>query len=131
MYMLDTDICSYIIRERPVSVLEKFKHIDASNLCVSAVTQAELLYGIARSSSKKVNREIVDDFTSRLIVLDWNSAAAEEYGALRASLEAKGRPIGTMDLMIASHALSIGAAVVTNNTRHFSIVPKLKTINWV
>ena len=131
MYMLDTDICSYIIRERPVSVLEKFKRIDASNLCISAITQAELLYGIARSSSKKVNREVVSDFIGRLIVLDWNSAAAEKYGELRAELEAKGKTIGNMDMMIAAHALSIGATVVTNNTRHFSLVPKLKTSNWI
>jgi len=131
MYMLDTDICSYIIRERPVSVLEKFKRIDTSNLCISAVTQAELLYGIAKSSSKKVNREIVDDFIGRLVVLDWNSAAAEKYGELRADLESKGKTIGNMDMMIAAHALSIGATVVTNNIRHFSTVPKLKSINWV
>jgi tRNA(fMet)-specific endonuclease VapC len=131
MYMLDTDICSYIIRERPVSVLEKFKRIDTSNLCISAVTQAELLYGIAKSSSKKVNREIVDDFIGRLVVLDWNSAAAEKYGELRADLESKGKTIGNMDMMIAAHALSIGATVVTNNIRHFSTVPRLKSINWV
>jgi len=131
MYMLDTDICSYIIRERPLSVLEKFKTIELSDICISAITHAELLYGVARSASKKVTREIVDDFVSRLIVLDWNSAAAEKYGECRASLEAKGKPIGNLDMMIAAHALSIGATVVTNNTRHFAPIPKLKTVNWV
>ena len=131
MHMLDTDICSYIIRERPVSVLEKFKKMDISEICISSITHAELLYGVARSSSKKINREIVDDFVSRLIVLDWNSEAAEKYGWLRADLEAKGKIIGNMDMMIAAHALSIAATVVTNNTRHFGVVPKLKIINWV
>ena len=131
MHMLDTDICSYIIRERPLSVLEKFKKIDISEICISAITHAELLYGVARSSSKKINRNIVDDFVGRLIVLDWNSAAAEQYGKLRADLEAMGKIIGNMDMMIAAHALSLGATVVTNNTRHFGSVPKLKTTNWV
>lgn len=131
MHMLYTDICSYVIRERPLSVLEKFKQADASGLCLSAVTQAELLYGVARSASRKINREIVADFLSRLIVLEWDGSAAEHYGELRAVLEAKGRIIGNMDMMIAAHALSIGATLVTNNTRHFQMVPKLKLLNWV
>lgn len=130
MFMLDTDTCSYIIRERPVSVLEKFRRMDATRLCISVITRAELLYGVARSSSKKINREIVDDFTSRLLVLDWNEAAAENYGELRSRLESKGKIIGNLDMMIAVHALSLGATIVTNNTRHFSLVPKLKTVNW-
>lgn len=131
MYMLDTDICSYIIRERPASVLEKFQQVAVADLCISVITQAELLYGAARSSSKKINREVVENFTNRLIVLEWDSEAAEYYGLLRATLEAKGKIIGNMDMMIAAHALSIGACVVTNNTRHFSVVPKLKTANWI
>lgn len=131
MFMLDTDTCSYIIRERPASVLEKFRRMDATRLCISVITRAELLFGVARSSSKRINREIVDDFTSRLLVLDWNEAAAENYGELRAHLESKGKIIGNLDMMIAAHALSLGATIVTNNTRHFSLVPKLKTVNWV
>lgn len=131
MLMLDTDICSYIIRERPPSVLEKFRNIELPQLCISVITQAELLYGAARSVSKKVNRAIVDEFTSRLLVLEWDSAAAEQYGALRAALESKGRVIGNLDMMIAAHALSLEASIVTNNTRHFSQVPKLKVVNWV
>ncbi len=131
MFMLDTDICSYILRERPVSVLEKFKKVEKSGLCISVITQAELLYGVERSSSKKINHTIVHDFISRLIVMDWNSKAAEKYATVRASLEEKGKPIGNMDMMIAAHALSINATIVTNNTRHFSQVPKLKCVNWV
>ena len=131
MYMLDTDICSYILRERPIAVLEKFNQISAAELCISVITHAELLYGVERSSSKKINHEVVEAFTSRLIILDWDSSAAKEYGVLRAQLEQKGRIIGNLDMMIASHALSIGASIVTNNTRHFSVVPKLKSENWV
>lgn len=131
MYMLDTYICSYIIRERPISVLDKFKKIDNSEMCLSVITKAELLYGVARSSSRKVNLEIVEDFLNRLVVLDWNGDAAAAYGKLRATMEAGGRIIGNLDMMIAAHALSIGAQIVTNNGRHFGQVPKLKMVNWV
>jgi tRNA(fMet)-specific endonuclease VapC len=129
--MLDTDICSYIIRLRPLSVLEKFKQLNASDLCISVITYAELLYGVERSSSKKVNHEIVESFTSKLVILDWDSMAAKHYAILRASMELEGKNIGNMDLMIAAHALSIGATVVTNNLRHFKVVKGLKVENWV
>jgi tRNA(fMet)-specific endonuclease VapC len=131
MYMLDTDICSYIIRMRPVSVLEKFKSLKTSDLCISVITQAELFYGVQRSSSKKINHSIIESFTSRLIMLDWDKEAAKSYGYLRASMEEKGKNIGNMDLMIAAHALSIGATIVTNNIRHFNMVEGLKIENWI
>lgn len=131
MYMLDTDTCSYIIRERPDSARQKFNRIDPARLCISIVTRAELLYGVARSSSKNANREIVDDFCSRLSMLNWDEEAARHYGQLRSYLESKGTLIGSMDMMIAAHALSLSATLVTNNLRHFSLVPKLKAANWV
>lgn len=129
--MLDTDICSYILREKPLSVLQHFMTTDPDKLCISVITEAELRYGIARSQSKKVNRKVVEDFLDRLLILEWDSDAASSYGELRATLEAKGKPIGNMDLMIAAHALSINATIVTNNVRHFQIVPKLKVQRWV
>lgn len=129
--MLDTDICSYIIKRRPVSAFEVFDKMDGAQLCVSILTYAELLFGVERVSSKKINRKIVDEFMARLRVLDWDKAAAEHYAHLRAYLEKKGKPIGHMDMQIAAHALSAGAAIVTNNIRHFAHVPKLKTVNWV
>jgi tRNA(fMet)-specific endonuclease VapC len=131
MYLLDTDICSYILRARPESVLKKFRQARPENLAVSVITQAELFYGVVRSAAVKINLEIVQDFLSRLQVLDWSGAAAMEYGRLRAALEKTGTPIGNMDLMIAAHALSLPATVVTNNVRHFERVPKLKVVNWV
>lgn len=132
MFMLDTDTCSYIIRERPISVMEKFQQISAKDLCISVITHAELLYGAARSGSKKVNRSVVIDFTSRLVTREWNVAAAEQYGLLRCALETKGHIIGNMeDMMVAAHALSLHATLVTNNVKHFSKVPHLKIINWV
>lgn len=131
MYMLDTDICSYIIRKRPPSVLEKFTELDAGELCISVITQAELLYGVERSNSTSINLPIIEAFTSRLIVLDFDVPAAKEYAHIRSQMEATGRIIGNMDMMIAAHALSIDATVITNNTRHFTMVPLLKIENWV
>lgn len=131
MYLLDTDISSYILRERPIEVLERFQKLDATQLGISVITEAELLYGVARSKSKKVNKSVVESFTSRLVIFEWDSLAAEAYGTLRAKLEAKGTPIGNMDMMIAAHAISLGATLVSNNEKHFKKVPKLKLENWV
>lgn len=131
MFLLDTDICSYILRERPPSVLKKFKQAEPGGLAVSAITAAELYYGAARSASKKVNQAVIDDFLARLSVLPWSPEAAAEYGALRAALEKSGTSIGGMDMLIAAHALCLSATLVTNNIRHFERVPKLKLTNWV
>jgi len=131
LYMLDTDTCSYIIRERPISVLERFRKLAMEQICISSVTYAELLYGVARSSSKRINRPIVDDFVRHLDVIDWDTGAAEQYGQIRADLEARGEPVGAMDMMIAAHAKSIKAVLVTNNQKHFARIKGLKVENWV
>lgn len=130
-YMLDTDTCSYIIKERPASVLKRFQKLAMEQICVSAVTYAELLYGVERSSSTRINQPIVDDFVRHLDVLSWGVEAADQYGKLRADLEARGTPIGAMDMMIAAHARSLKAVLVTNNKKHFSKVKSLKIENWV
>ena len=130
LYMLDTDTCSYIIRERPIGVLEHFRKLAMEQICISSVTYAELLYGVARSSSKRINRPIVDDFVRHLDAIDWDTAAAEQYGQIRADLEARGEPVGAMDMMIAAHAKSIRAVLVTNNQKHFSRIKGLKIENW-
>lgn len=130
LYMLDTDICSYIIRERPVQVLEHFKQVEMEQLCISVVTYAELIFGVEHSSSKKVNREIIDGFVQHLSIISWDEDAAEHYGKIRAYLQAKGTIIGSMDMMIAAHARSQGMTLVTNNDRHFKRVPKLTVENW-
>ena len=131
MYMLDTNICIYVIKKRPLGLLEKFNGIPKNSLCISVVTYAELLYGVERSSSKKMNREIVQDFISRLIVLSWDMDAASLYGKIRTNLEKNGTPIGNMDLMIAAHALSQKCTLVSNNLREFKRVQGLKYENWV
>jgi tRNA(fMet)-specific endonuclease VapC len=131
LYMLDTDTCSYIIRERPASVLKRFRQLAMEQICVSVVTYAELLYGVERSSSKRINRPIVDDFVRHLDVIAWDEAAAEQYGKIRADLEARGEPIGAMDMMIAAHAKSIKAVLITNNQKHFARIKRLMAENWV
>lgn len=130
LYMLDTDTSIYIMKERPGSVLSRFeKH--RGEVHISVVTYAELLYGIERSAAKVKNRQAVEAFVQLLPIDDWTPAAAAHYAAIRAELDNAGAPIGAMDLMIAAHARSLDAVVVTNNTRHFGRVSKLKTVNWV
>jgi tRNA(fMet)-specific endonuclease VapC len=131
VYMLDTDICSYIIKERPLSVYAHFQTLKMDQLCISVVTYAELIYGVEHSSSKKVNRQIVDEFTKHLSVLDWNKAAADFYGKIRTELQKSGSLIGAMDMMIAAHARCLNAVLVTNNEKHFSRIKNLKIENWV
>jgi len=130
LYMLDTDMCSYIIKEHPESVRHRFQTLAMEQLCISVVTYAELIYGVERSSSKRVNRPIIEDFVRHLDVMDWDTEAADQYGVIRAELEAAGTPIGAMDMMIAAHAKSIKAVLVTNNQKHFTKVKGLKIDNW-
>jgi tRNA(fMet)-specific endonuclease VapC len=128
--MLDTDICSYIIREKPLKVFERFEALDMDQLFISVVTYAELIYGVEHSSSKKMNRSIVEDFVNHLNIIEWDKSAAEQYGKIRAFLQAKGNIIGAMDMMIAAHAVSQKMTLITNNEKHFKRVPKLNVENW-
>ena len=131
LYMLDTDTSSYIIRNHPEAVRTRFNALHLEQICISIATYAELLYGVARSSSARINRPIVDKFTHHLIIKHWDEAAAEHYAQIRTDLEAKGTPIGGMDMQIAAHARSLDAILVTNNTRHFERVEGLRLENWV
>jgi tRNA(fMet)-specific endonuclease VapC len=128
--MLDTDICSYIIREKPLKVFERFEALDMDQLFISVVTYAELIYGVEHSSSKKMNRSIVEDFVNHLNIIEWDKSAAEQYGKIRAFLHAGGNIIGAMDMMIAAHAVSQKMTLITNNEKHFKRVPKLNVENW-
>ncbi len=114
-----------------MSLMEKFNNIPINNLCISVVTYAELQYGVERSSSKRMNQEILIDFISNLTVLPWDMDAAHQYGKIRSSLEENGIPIGNMDLLIAAHALSQKCTLVSNNLREFKRVKNLKCENWV
>ena len=129
-YMLDTDMCSYIIKEHPVSVLKHFQKLEMANICISIVSYAELMYGVERSSSKRINHSVIKDFVRHLDVMKWDMNAADAYAVIRTDLEAKGTPIGAMDTMIAAHSKSINTVLVTNNQKHFTKVDGLKIDNW-
>ena len=130
-YMLDTSICSYVLRSRPPSVKARFEKTGPGALAVSTVVLAELLYGAARHPKAVAIRREIADLVSRLTVIPWDEAAAEHYGALRAALEKAGTPLGAMDMMIAAHARSVGATLVSNDVRHFDRVEGLRVANWV
>lgn len=129
--MLDTNICIYIIKRRPQSVLWRFGLFPVGDIGISTVTLAELEYGAARSAQPRKNREALQQFISSLDIAAFDKPATETYGRIRATLEKKGRPIGAMDLLIAAHALSLGVRLVTNNEREFKRVPGLQVENWV
>lgn len=129
--MLDTDTSSYIIKNRPESVRQRLAQVLSEQLCISVITYAELLYGVERSSSKRINHEIVLDFARHLRVQIWDEQAAAIYAKLRAELDSVGKPIGGIDMQIAAHALSLQATLVTNNTRHFQCISGLALENWV
>ena len=128
--MLDTDISSYIIRNRPESVRARFRKLDSSQLCISVITHAELLYGVKSVGAGKAIRLDVEDFVRRLDVLAWDSTAAGHYAEIRVKLEAGGTPIGNMAMMIAAHARSTNTVLVTNNEKHFRRVSGLLVENW-
>lgn len=128
LLMLDTDISSYVIRRRPESLVQHFER-HADEICVSVITAAELRFGVEKSKSTKLS-ELVENFLERLSILDWTDAVTPHYARVRAALQRVGKPIGTMDLMIAAHAVSEGATVITHNVRHFADVPGLKVQEW-
>ena len=134
LYVLDTDTCSYIIKRRPESILESMQVTagQGHSLTISAITYAELLLGAERSDNKRKHRKLVSEFVERLDeTLPWDARAAETFATLQAYLYRKGAPIGLNDTMIAGHALSRDAIVITNNVKHFSKAPRLKVENWV
>jgi tRNA(fMet)-specific endonuclease VapC len=129
-WMLDTNICIDIIKERPPSVLDRFKRHAVGEIGISVVTLAELEYGVSASSRPARNREALDQFVSPLEVAPFDRDATAAYGRLRAALEKKGQMIGSMDLLIAAHAVSLDVRLVTHNSREFGRVPGLKIEDW-
>jgi tRNA(fMet)-specific endonuclease VapC len=129
--MLDTDICIFITRKSEPSLLERIESVPLEQQCISVVTLAELLYGVQVSSKKKANQEVVDLFAQHIEVLEWTPDAAKHYAEIRADLKKKGQQLGSNDLLIAAHARSIGAVIVTNNVKDFGRVKGLKLENWM
>ncbi|MCF8230842.1 MAG: type II toxin-antitoxin system VapC family toxin [Bacteroidales bacterium] len=130
-YLLDTNICIYIIKKRPEKVLEKFNTLSLGDVAISSITLAELHYGIMKSSNPKKNQEALDKFLTPLEILDFDYFATIEYGKIRSDLEKIGTPIGPLDTLIAAHAKSQQLTLVTNNEKEFRRIPDLKIENWV
>ena len=129
-FMLDTNIVIYVIKRRPLEILEIF-NAHAGQMCISSITLAELLHGVEKSSMISQNMRKIEDFVSRLEVLPYDSSAASHYGDIRANLEKKGTPIGVNDLHIAGHARSEALILVSNNIREFERVEGLRLENWI
>jgi tRNA(fMet)-specific endonuclease VapC len=131
MIMLDTNICIYLIKRKPPSVLRHFQNYRPGDIAISAITLAELEYGVAKSHAKERNKKALSQFIIPLEVLPFDQAATASYGQIRAELEKQGKPIGANDLLIAAHALSLDALLVTNNLKEFARIEDLKLANWV
>ena len=130
-YMLDTNICIYLIKQKPAVVLERFRQTEISEISISSITLSELFYGVSKSSKPDQNLMALTQFAAPLEILPFGGEAAQYYGDLRARLEKQGTSIGSLDMLIAAHALSINSTLVTNNEKEFIRVPNLKIENWV
>lgn len=130
MILLDTNICIYVINERPATVLEKFKQFDLGELGMSSIVASELAFGIEKTKSTK-NLAALELFLAPFEIFPFDERCVWHYSTLRAALEEAGKPIGTMDTLIAAHALALDAPLVTNNLKEFSRVPGLRLLNWV
>ena len=128
--MLDTNICIYLIREHPPSVIERFSSHAVGDIGISVITLAELEYGVSKSSRPARNREALEQFISPLEVAPFDRRATAVYGKLRTTLEKKGQAIGSMDLLIAAQALSLEVQLITHNLREFGRVPGLRVEDW-
>jgi tRNA(fMet)-specific endonuclease VapC len=131
MYMLDTNICIYIIKKKPIEIIDKFRSFKASEIGISSITLAELEYGVSKSQYVEQNKEALAMFVSPLEILDFDSAGSSAYGEIRAELEKSGKIIGSMDMLIAAHARSLNATLVTNNVKEFKRVSHLRVENWI
>ena len=130
-FLLDTNICIYMIKQKPPKVLQRFNTYQIGDIGISAITVAELEFGVQKSQFPVRNQQALAQFLLPLTIVDFDRAAALAYGDLRATLEKKGTPIGSLDTLIAAHALSLQVTLITNNVKEFNRVPNLQLDNWV
>jgi len=128
--MLDTNLCIYIIKRRTAAVLNHFMEYQVGDIGMSSITLAELRYGVAKSAQREKNAKALEGFVAPLVLVPFDEEAAFVYGGIRAVLEKAGKPIGSMDMLIAAHAVSLGIPLVTNNTREFLRIPGLNVVDW-
>lgn len=129
-YLLDTNICIYIINNKPPHVFEKFKEFQLGQLWISSITASELAFGVEKSGSQR-NKQALNKFLAPLEVLSYDEQAIWYYAQLRHQLQSTGQPIGSLDMLIAAHALALKATLVTNNIKEFQRVKGLIVENWV
>lgn len=129
-YLLDTNICVYIIKKKPGQVLARLQRLRIPDVGISSITLSELEYGVSKSARKEQNKIALIEFVAPLEVLPYDQRAAERYGDVRTHLETVGQPIGSLDTLIAAHALSLGCTLVTNDVAEFNRVPGLTIENW-
>jgi len=130
IYLLDTNICIYIINNKPPHVFEKFKQYQLGQLSISSISASELAFGVEKSGSLR-NKNALDKFLAPLDVLPYDESAIWHYAKLRQSLQSKGQMIGSLDMLIAAHALALDTVLVTNNMKEFERIDGLKLENWV
>ncbi len=129
-YMLDTNICIYVIRKKPSHLIQHLQGLRITDVGISSITLSELEYGVAKSQKPQQNKLALVEFLAPIEILPYNDMAAEQYGEIRALLERQGTPIGSLDMLIAAHALSLNSILVTNNESEFRRVPGLIVENW-
>ncbi len=130
-FLLDTNIYIYMIKQKPPEVLQRFNIYQVGDIGVSSITVAELEFGVQKSQFPTKNKQALTQFLLPLTIVDFDRGAAIVYGDIRARLEKQGKPIGSLDTLIAAHALSLQVTLVTNNVKEFSRVQNLKLDNWV
>ena len=129
-YLIDTNICIYIMNKRPTGIIHKFKLFDVGEIGVSTITVSELQHGVSKSKNRRLNKQRIEEFLFPLEILPYDEIAASIYGDIRLQLEKRGEPIGPLDLLIAAHALSRNLVLISNNEKEFKRVKNLKVENW-
>jgi tRNA(fMet)-specific endonuclease VapC len=130
VFMLDTDVSSYIMKRSNDAVLQKLQTVAVADVCISAITKSELTYGVEVSPHRQRDQAALDEYLRHVEVLDFPGEAALDYGRIRADLKVRGAMIGANDLLIAAHARCLGLTLVTNNAREFGRVKGLQMENW-
>jgi len=129
-YLIDTNICLYIMNKRPIELINKFRQLAIGDVGISSITISELQYGISKSKHREKNQQRLHEFLAPLEILAFDEYASKYYGDIRFQLEQKGKIIGPLDLLIAAHALSKRLILVTNNDKEFKRIEGLKVENW-
>jgi tRNA(fMet)-specific endonuclease VapC len=129
-FLLDTNICIYIIKKSPPKVFKKLETMKMGDVGISSITYCELQFRVANSKNREKNQDALNEFLAPLEILPFPGEAAVLYGEVKTYLKKKGRPIGPLDLLIGVHALHSEVTLITNNTSEFSRIPDLKVKNW-